>query len=234
MIDTIIALSLLVFMFLGFRSGLARTAGSVVMVFIAIYLGNLSLDKLVGIVPAVSQTGSLVSILIFIFVWLVAFVILDLVLGLLLKRVIQITVLGPLDKVGGLIVGIFRGLLIVGILLQVSLAFPLPSNYKLAALNSITAKFSMATFQWAFPLAKKWAPYIKVEMKDGTLEHINIKENINKTVTKEIEAIKSLKLNVSSEAIKDAGEKIEQLLNDQKIIPLKVTAEASRKKRHIK
>ena len=234
MLDTIIVLFLLLFAYLGFRSGLARTLFSIVMIFVAIYLGNLALENIVGVVPAAAKVGSLSSILVFTFVWLAAFIILDLVVGLLLKKVVQITVLGSLDKVGGLILGGFRGLLVAGIILQFSLAFPLPANYKAAALGSPVAKISMAVFEWAYPMAKKWAPYVKVQMKDGTMEFINKKEKIGLSVTKEVEAIKNLKISVSSEAIKDAGAKIEELLNDQKIIPLKATSEAGRKKRHIK
>jgi uncharacterized membrane protein required for colicin V production len=145
-------------------------------------------------------------------------------LTLLFKRLINIVVLGPVDKVGGSLVGGFKGVLIAGIILQLSLALPLSPAVKKDVTGGALSRLAIAAYHWAYPYAQKWTPLVKGFLHDNLLEKIGQQQNL-KDKTKDASA-KDLLGNVSEyEKIKnDQEKKIHKLLKEQKLLrdaPLK-------------
>jgi len=180
MVDFIIILFLLGFLLLGFREGLVKTLGSIVLIFLALFLASAALNYLSKVSPEFSDPKTLLALIAFIIVWVAVYVALDLLLKLILNVVINVNILGPLDRVGGLLLGGVRGLLLAGIILQLIFSFPISDQSKKSILDSLSAKFSIATFQLIYPAAKQWTPYFKkftdIDMKMDFIEWIGTQE----------------------------------------------------------
>jgi uncharacterized membrane protein required for colicin V production len=224
MVDVIVGLFIIVFLYFGFREGFAKTLGSIVMLFLALYAATAALAGLASTSAEFGNPKSLLTILTFFVIWLVLYVVLDLILKIVLKLLISIKILGPADQIIGLALGGIKGLLLAGIILQIILAFPLSSEVKKNILNAIPARFSIATFQYVYPEAKKLAPYldkfIKSENKGTLMDELGTK---TEEVSPEVEKLK----NISGDKIMDRLEKtkkeqekrLHQLLEDENPSP---------------
>jgi uncharacterized membrane protein required for colicin V production len=226
MIDLIIGLFILLFVFLGLREGLAKTLGSIVLIFLALFFSNSSIDFLARVSPELTKSGSFAASAVFLGIWAVIYALLDFLLGLILRRIITIIVLGPLDRVAGTLLGVFKGLLIAGIVLQLSLCFPIAAQTKKRIMDSSAAKFSIATYQWAYPLAKKWTPYFNRIIKENLLDRIQKQEKIPEKISAEIESIKKMspdevmdKLIEYEKVKKETEAKIKKLLEEKNLMP---------------
>jgi len=223
MVEVIVTLVVIVFIIAGFRDGLAKTLGSMAMLFLALFASSAALAALTNFSAEFGNPKSYLSIVTFFFLWLVFFTALDLLLKLILKVVVTITVLGPLDQVGGLLLGGVKGLLIAGIILQIILAFPLSAKNRTAILGAVPAKFSLAAFQFIYPAAKKFQPYfndlIKTESKDNFMDNIVVKENVTQEVTPGLNKIRedtTKKILGSSPALE---KRLNDLLKDENLKP---------------
>jgi uncharacterized membrane protein required for colicin V production len=219
MIELVVSVFILAFIYLGFRDGLAKTLGSIIMIFLALFLSSAAIAGLATIAGEFSNPKSLVTIVFFFIIWLALYIALHLLIKLILKVVIQVTVLGPLDQVGGLLLGAVRGLLIAGIVLQVFLSFPITDKTRQAVLAAMPAKFSIATFQWLYPAAEKMQPYIenliKMEKKSGVMENMSLPGSITEEVQKKIEDnVPALQKETQKQE-----ERLRQLLEDNNLKP---------------
>ncbi|MFA6170013.1 MAG: CvpA family protein [Candidatus Margulisiibacteriota bacterium] len=174
MADLIIGLLVVGFVFLGVRDGFARSLGGVITFFLALFASAAVIEFFSAYSPVYKDYLNIATVMTFIFVWLVTLVILELLLGLLLKRIITVTVLGPVDRVLGGIVGGGRGLLVLGLALQLALALAIPAAFKTAINEAFLAKLSISAYQWAFPLAKKTVPQINQTMRENIINKIHV------------------------------------------------------------
>jgi len=219
MVDFIIILFLLGFLFLGFREGLVKTLGSIALIFLALFLASAALNYLSRVSPEFSDPKTLLALIAFIIVWVAVYVALDLLLKLILNVVINVNILGPLDRVGGLLLGGVRGLLLAGIILQLIFSFPISDQSKKSILDSLSAKFSIATFQLIYPAAKQWAPYFKkftdIDMKMDFIEGIGTQEAGSGKLEKLIEKnLPNLKKQTD-----DQEKRLKELLEDENLGP---------------
>jgi uncharacterized membrane protein required for colicin V production len=189
------------------------------MLFLALFLSSAALNALAKTSADFNNPKSLMTIIVFFFIWLVAYIALDLLLKLILKVVITITVLGPLDQFGGLLLGAFKGLLLCGIILQLILSFPVSANTREMILNAIPAKFSLATFQWAYPAAKKLQPYfdnlIKNETKPSVMDEINSGAKPDTNLSGEVDRM--IKTNVP--VIEKNMKQLDELMKEKELFP---------------
>ena len=219
MVELIVSLFIITLAYFGFRDGLAKTLGSIAVLFIALFLSSSAIAALSKIASEFSNPKSLLTIIVFFILWLALYVALDLLIKLILKVVVQITVLGPLDQVGGVLLGAVRGLLIAGIALQFMLSFPVSDKTKTRVLAALPAKFSIATFQWLYPAAQKMQPYINdlinLEDKSGVIENIAIKDK----VTGEVEGIIKENVPALEKAAKEQEKRFRKLLEESELSP---------------
>lgn len=178
MLDVVVGIAIACFVILGAREGIAKALGSVVLVFVALFLATRTIDFFAQSAEQFKDPNFLGTIIVFFLVWLFSYLLLDLLLNLLFRRAIKIIVLGPLDMVGGLLIGGFKGVLICGIILQLILALPISADSKKYISESRLSGFSISVYQWAYPQAKRLAPKISNLMKIDIVEEMNKKSEV--------------------------------------------------------
>jgi uncharacterized membrane protein required for colicin V production len=217
MLDVIVGIAIACFVILGAREGIAKALGSVILVFAALFLATRTIDFFAQGAEQFKDPNFLGTIIIFFLVWLLSYLVLDLILNLLFRRAIKIIVLGPLDMVGGLFIGGFKGVLICGIILQLVLALPISADSKKYISGAKLSGLSISVYQWAYPQAKRLAPKIGNLMKIDILEEMN-KEN---EVKGEAELSPEKIMGQASEVGKTLTEQeknIRKLIEDNKLI----------------
>jgi len=217
MLDVIVGIAIACFVILGAREGIAKALGSVVLVFAALFLATRTIDFFSQGAEQFKDPNFLGTVIIFFLVWLLSYILLDLLLNLIFRKAVKIIVLGPLDKVGGLLIGGFKGILICGIILQLALALPISAGAKQYISTSKLSAFSIAVYQLAYPQAKRLAPKISEMMKTDIMEKMNKGTEVK--VDPELSPEKIM--DQASEVGKDLTEQqenIRKLIEDKKII----------------
>ena len=130
MLDVIVGIIICVFFLLGLYEGIVKSLGSVALAFFSLYLAKSTIGFLAKGASQFSDPSFLGTAVIFLVVFVVTYGLLDLLLNIILKKIIMVVVLGPLDKVGGFMIGGFKGMLICGIVLQMMLYFPVSAQTK--------------------------------------------------------------------------------------------------------
>lgn len=129
-ISVIILLVILFFLIDGIRRGLFRAvfeiAGIIAAFVCAYYYGHRIAEILAGSLR-VSHAALLYF---FSFVLFVAVIVMFHLIGLLIQKIVNATVLGPVDRVGGAVFGALKGVLVVSLLLVVLAWLPLPGAFK--------------------------------------------------------------------------------------------------------
>jgi len=214
MVELIVGIFIAAFVYFGFRDGLAKTLGSIVVLFAALFLSSAAIGILAGVASEFNNPKSLVTVVIFFIIWLALYTALHLLVKLILKVVVQITILGPLDQIGGLLLGGIKGLLLAGIFLQLILSFPVSGKTRQTILDAVPAKFSIATFQWLYPAAQKMQPYldnlIKIDKKNDVMESISFKQ----TLTPEAEGIIKQKVPELGKKAQEQEQRLKELLDE--------------------
>ncbi len=129
-IDIIILIVLAVFFITGVKRGLIKQALDILGIILAFlgafYLAHYvaeyleeSIDLQYNISLILSAVAIFIAILLFFRV-----------MGVCLKKLAEIALLGSLDRVGGGLFGLFKGVLLVSLLLIIALNIPLPDQYK--------------------------------------------------------------------------------------------------------
>lgn len=227
MLDVVVGIVIFLFVFLGLREGIAKSLSSVAAVFVSLFVATGVVGLIAKGAPQFSDPKYLGAIIVFLVIWIVSYIVLDLLLTLILRKVVKIIFLGPVDNVGGAIVGGFKGMLICGIALQLALAMPLEASSKKAITQSFLSRYSIYVYQRTYPFAKKMAPVVSKFMNDNLIDKIGQQENL-KEKTKDLEKMSPDKFvgeAIEYEKLKTEQEqKIHKLLKDQKLLrgaPLK-------------
>jgi len=209
MVDIIIAIAVLLFVALGLREGMVKALTSVVAVFAALMLAT-------RIVNSMNLTASrdISTVILFFILFFASYVILDLLLTLLFKRVITVTVLGPVDKVGGVAVGAFKGLLISAVALQLLFYCPLEAATITQLKESYLSRLAIAVFQWSYPYVKNVRPEIADFIKTDYLtdkETGKVEKKSTEDVTKAVgDAV---------DQYKKREKDVMKLLEENKLVP---------------
>lgn len=166
-IDLWIGLIALVYTFFGYRFGLVNTLASIVLILLSTYLASSFAPIAVGSFRFLLVQETVLGLTVFFFaIFLILYLAGEFLLAVF-KNIIQISVLGPLDKVGGLVLGFIKGLVICAIFIEVLIGLP-PSK---ATLNRINSSFM---FDWGktvlgyiYPMAvRTYAPKVKSFIED--------------------------------------------------------------------
>jgi uncharacterized membrane protein required for colicin V production len=222
MLDIIVGIIVLLFVFLGSREGIVKSLGSVAVVFISLFLAGAALNFLAQSNSQFADPEYLAASIIFLLVFVLSYLLLDFLLNLLFKKVVHIVILGSVDKIGGLLIGGVKGFLICGIVLQMMFSFPISDATKNAIRESMLSKFSMSLYQWAYPYAKQINPKVTEFMNNSLVDKINQKE-IAEPIDKEISNTAPAKVVDKMKDVRqikdEQGERIEKLLKEHKIVP---------------
>jgi uncharacterized membrane protein required for colicin V production len=222
MLDIAVGIVILLFIALGLREGIIKSLGSVAVVFVALFVATGAINLLSQSNPQFSDPNYLGATIAFLVVWGLSYLGLDLLLTLLLKKVITVIVLGPVDKIGGLLIGGFKGVLICGIVLQLSLYLPFSEESKKQITEAPLSRFTIAAYQWAYPYAKRIAPRVNEFMKKNLIEKISERENLEEK-TEDMKKISPEQFmeNASEykKTEKEQEKKIKQLIKEQKLLP---------------
>lgn len=221
MADLIVGVIVFLFFLLGLREGIVKSLLSVGVVFVSLFLASNAISYLASEAPQFGDPNYIWTTIVFMLVAAISYLFLDLVLTLLLKKIVTIIVLGPVDKIGGVLVGGFKGLLICGIALQLILALPISAETRKLIKESRLSLLSISVYQWAFPQVKKVAPQLGSLIKmDLTKEMNNVEKIVPKEKGEHETSAEEVMENISEsgEEIKKMGEKARELLQEKKIL----------------
>ena len=127
-----IGIAVIVIFFLadGVRRGLLRSVfeivGLVAAFFCAAYFGHYLAAQLAGATRISHQA----LLYFFSFVVFVAVVVVFHLIGLVLQKIASATLLGPIDRLGGAVLGAVKGVLVVSLLLVILTWLPMPRSFK--------------------------------------------------------------------------------------------------------
>lgn len=127
-IDIIIILILVFFFISGMKRGLIRQVLDIVGIIIA-FIGAFYLAHFVAgyLAESIELTYN-VSLVIAAVAVFIGILLIFHALGLIFKKVAEITLLGSMDRVGGGLFGAFKGVLLVSLLLVIAFNIPLPRD----------------------------------------------------------------------------------------------------------
>jgi len=175
MLEVVIGIIIFAFILLGAREGLVKSLASTALVFFSLFLATYVIESLTKNSPQYSDPNFSGTIILFFIIWIVSFIVTDILLTILLRKVIKVVVLGPIDMAGGLVVGGFKGLLISSIVFQLALALPFSAPNKKAILDSTFVGVSFQAYQWAYPYVRQVTPKLG---KLGVVMNTNLMEEI--------------------------------------------------------
>lgn len=215
MVDLIVGIIVCIFLALGVWEGLIKSLGSVVLIFVALFLASMALEFLAKGNPQFADPSYLGTIITFLVVWALSYFILDLILTLLLKKVVKVIVLGHVDKIGGILVGGLKGFLICGVILQLMFYMPVSANTKKALKDSLLARFSVSIYLRSYPYAKKFFPKASRFMQKRIFGKETEKEKELFAVPEKMMAPVKKYEDVS----KKQHDKLLKLIKEQKLVP---------------
>lgn len=129
-VDIVIMVILVFFLIAGIKRGLIRQVLQVVGI-IAAFIGAFFLaHHLATYLQGRFALGYQISLVVSAVALFVGIIILFHILGLALQKAARITLLGPLDRIGGAVFGLVKGALLVSLLLVIVLSIPLPTSVK--------------------------------------------------------------------------------------------------------
>jgi membrane protein required for colicin V production len=181
------------------RSGLLKTLLDIILVVLSVYFAAFFAEILSG-----SKADNLSFVYFFAVSWVVIYA-LSGVLSYLLQKIIKVSLLGPVDLFGGMVLGAVKGILILGVLVWVLESLPLGANFKNAVSNSLGKKTAIPAVSAAYNLIfknlpeniklikpQKDPPFIQKDADKDRLRGImpEIKEEAREKIIKEVEKIK--------------------------------------------
>lgn len=220
MLDLILGIAILVFVVLGLREGIVKALGSLALVFVALFLASGAISLLSKGDPRLTDPNFLSATVTFLIVWSISYLFLDLILTVFLKKIVTIIILGPIDKIGGIFIGGFKGLVICGIILQLVLYMPLSSQWKIRIQTSDLARLCIDVYQLTYPYAQKIAPMTKDTMKYNLIKS-TVDVSDKQAVKKKAEQIeKNIEKSVPSPVTEFMeGKDVKEILKKHNLLP---------------
>jgi uncharacterized membrane protein required for colicin V production len=144
-VDVIALVSVAFFAFWGIQRGVMRTVLDVFAVLIAIFFaGQMYKFLSYTIMPFLKAQDQSVYAITFIIFWVIAFALVEILAGYILK-IMRVEFIGTVETLGGGLLGFIQGILIVGIAIQLTLMFPLSQDTKGIFYSSLSKKISVPT-----------------------------------------------------------------------------------------
>ncbi|UCF04447.1 MAG: CvpA family protein [bacterium] len=129
-IDIIILIVLVIFFVWGLKRGLIRQVLEIIGI-IAAFIGAFYLaHHVAGYLDTKLDLPYQVTLVISAIAIFIGILIVFYFLGLFFQKVTSVTLLGPLDRIGGGLFGVFKGALLISLVLIILLHLPLPADFK--------------------------------------------------------------------------------------------------------
>jgi membrane protein required for colicin V production len=170
-VDVIIAIIIVFYFISGLKRGLIRQVFDIVGI-VAAFIGAFFFAGHLAVY--VDKTFNLpyqASLLIAAVVIFVGILLLFNLLGISFQKVAQVSLLKPLDRLGGGIFGAFKGILLVSLLLVIFLNIPIPKEYKTELMADPIVSSIYPVLPRVFDLILSRAP-IYLEYWSGTAKRI--------------------------------------------------------------
>lgn len=160
-IDITIGVALLMFFIFGLKTGLLRNFLSILWIYFCVYFSTAFSSAVISAVSyllsderKIGQT--VLALALFVMLYLLG----EFVLALL-KNVVSVKLLGPLDGLLGGLSGVIKALLIAGFIIEMVLLFPLAEETKKSINESRLKGWAVDTLHRTYPLALSAAPQVK-------------------------------------------------------------------------
>jgi len=144
-VDVVAVIAVSAFVFYGVQRGVMKTFLDIFAVLLAIFFsGQIYRSLSTSIMPFLKVQDTTVYAITFVIFWVIAFAMLELLVGYIMKLV-KISFIGVIESMGGALLGLMQGILIVGIAIQICLMLPLTSNMKNIFFSSTSKTISVPT-----------------------------------------------------------------------------------------
>jgi len=152
-IDLWIGLAALLFIAFGFISGFMRSFLSLLWTYLCIYISTNFAPSIIAVFSVLSVEESQIGKVILILgVYAVGYLIGELFL-FMLKNLVSVSILGPMDKFLGALVTAFKVLIIVGFAFEIILTLPLNESQLRDINSAISKQWGQQVFKMSYPLA---------------------------------------------------------------------------------
>ncbi len=153
MIDLYIVVGALVFFVIGLRTGLLRSLLSVLCVYASIYIAQ-------TLAPAIIRSASFLSVeetkpgllTMSLIIFGICFIAFEFIL-FVLKSIVSISILGPVDKLLGGLVSVFKAFLIAGMIIDMCFILPLTEEQLHYINQSFLKDWAIQCYRRTFPMA---------------------------------------------------------------------------------
>jgi membrane protein required for colicin V production len=191
-IDIIILVVLVIFFVWGLKRGFIRQVLEIVGI-IAAFIGAFYLaHRFAGYLDTKLDLPYQVTLVISAIAIFIGILIVFHFLGLFLQKVTSITLLAPLDRIGGGLFGAFKGVLLVSLVLVILLHLPLPVDFKEDVRDAPLASVIYPVLPGLFDLVLSHSPArldfkrIMRTSEEGKLEEIREKaKDVEEKIKKE-------------------------------------------------
>ncbi|MEA3493348.1 MAG: CvpA family protein [Candidatus Margulisiibacteriota bacterium] len=222
MFDLIVGFVIFCFIFLGTREGIVKSLASVVLVFASLFLASYAIAILSGGAPRFSDPSYAGTIGLFFLIWIVTYIFFDILLMFLIRKIVKVIVLGPVDIIGGMFVGGGKGFLICGIIIQMVLSLPISEATREQALNSILSRLSLSSYKLTYPYFRGLAP----KRFFTNIDEINLMERLGSPKARYLDVEKRetpdvllRDATIFQRNILDRERKLQKLIDQRKLIP---------------
>ena len=167
-IDIFLVLGILLACFFGMRKGLLDSLAGVLVVYLSYYFSNLFAGIMAGSLTFLGdvKTGNIPLLVLALFVF---FNLIGAVLLWLLKKVVEIKILGPVDTAGGVIFSGLKFMIFVAALFNIILLFPFSGTFKDWLTESYLMNISSVFFKRTYPIAESTIPQVKTYIDETVM-----------------------------------------------------------------
>jgi len=177
-IDVIAVIAIAFFVYNSSTRGAMRSLLDVFVVLISIFCAGIMFKFLATtIMPFLRSTDRAVYAIVFLVFWVIAFVILDL-LAASLQKVIRVTFMNPVESLGGAMLGLIKGILIVGLVIQLLMMLPVATTYKDLIDMSLSKRLSLPTLRKSYSSLFGVFPQIDLFIQEKVIPVVPTKEKL--------------------------------------------------------
>jgi len=168
-IDVFAVIFLAFFIFNGAQRGLIRTLFDIFAVLLALFAAAQIYTLLTTtIMPFLRTQQNVGYVVTFAVLWIALFLALDL-LGGALQKFVKVSFIGIVESLGGAVLGLIKGILIIGIFIQLANIFPLPYEAYKGLKNSVAAKLTLPTLRQTYSTTFGMFPRIDFFLKERVI-----------------------------------------------------------------
>lgn len=175
-IDVIAVIAIAFFVYNSSTRGVMRSLLDVFVVLLSIFASGMIFKMLSNsIMPFLNSTDKVVYVISFIVFWIIAYVILDLVAGAI-HKIMKVTFMNPIESLGGALLGLIKGILIVGLIIQITLLLPIAASNTDLINISLSKRLTLPTLRKSYSSLFGMFPKIDLFIQEKVVPAVPTKE----------------------------------------------------------